>query len=153
MSGVPRIAVEAADYHAMMFQNPSLEELRALLQRVKSIAVVGYSPKPERPSHRVAAALQARGYRIVPVRPAITEGLGETAYARLRDLPEVPDLVDVFRQPAAVDAIVDDCIALGVKNLCLQDCVIKEPAALRAQAAGMLVVMDRCTLRDQGLLA
>lgn len=135
------------------FANPALVDIRALLQRVKTIAIVGYSPKPQRPSHAVAATLQARGYRIIPVRPAINEGLGEKAYARVSDLPEVPDLVDVFRQPAAVDAIVDDCIALGVKNLWLQDGVINEAAALRAQAAGMMVVMDRCTLRDQRLLA
>jgi uncharacterized protein len=135
-----------------MFSNPSLDNIRALLTRVKSIAVVGYSPKPQRPSHGVAAALQSRGYRIIPVRPLISEGLGEKAYARIRDLPEVPDLVDVFRQPEAVDAIVDDCIAIGVKNLWLQDGVINETAALRAQAAGMTVVMDRCTLRDQWLL-
>jgi predicted CoA-binding protein len=134
------------------FANPDLDAIRSLLQRVKTIAIVGYSPKPQRPSHGVAAALQARGYRIIPVRPAISEGLGEKAYARLRDLPETPDLVDVFRQPDAVNAIVDDCIALGVKNLWLQDGVINETAALRAQAAGILVVMDRCTLRDQRLL-
>ncbi len=135
-----------------MFANPTLDEIRNLLRQVKTIAIVGYSPKPERPSHRVAAALQARGYRIIPVLPEISDGLGEKAYARIADLPEMPDLVDVFRQPAAVDAIVDDCIALGVKNLWLQDGVINEAAALRAQAAGMTVVMDRCTLRDQGLL-
>ncbi len=135
------------------FINPGLDEIRALLLRVKSIAIVGYSPKPQRPSHSVAAALQARGYRIIPVRPLISEGLGEKAYARISDLPAVPDLVDVFRQPQAVDAIVDDCIVLGVKPLWLQDGVINDPAALRAQAAGMMVVMDRCTLRDQRLLA
>ncbi|HEY6897137.1 MAG TPA: CoA-binding protein [Rhodocyclaceae bacterium] len=135
-----------------MFQNPSLDDIRDLLQRVKTIAVVGYSPKPERPSHYVSLALQQNGYRIIPVRPAISEGLGEKAYARLSDLPEVPDMVDVFRQSAAVDAIVDDCIALGVKALWLQDGVINTPAAERAQAAGITVVMDRCTLRDQGLL-
>ena len=135
-----------------MFANPSLDEIRQLLSAVKSIAVVGYSPKPQRPSNEVAAALQARGYRIIPVRPGINEGLGEKAYARVKDLPEVPDLVDVFRAAEAVDAIVDDCIVLGVKNLWLQDGVINEPAALRARAAGMTVVMDRCTLRDQRLL-
>lgn len=135
-----------------MFQNPSLDDIRELLRTVKTIAVVGYSPKPERPAHYVAAALQRNGYRIIPVRPAIKDGLGERAYARLGDLPEVPDLVDVFREPGAVDAIVDDCIALGVKRLWLQDGVINEAAARRAQAAGMTVVMDRCTLRDQGLL-
>ena len=136
-----------------MFANPPLDDIRALLLAVKTIAIVGYSPKPQRPSNEVASALQARGYRIIPVRPAISEGLGEKAYARISELPEVPDLVDVFRAPDAVDAIVDECIALGVKNLWLQDGVINEPAALRAQAAGMLVVMDRCTLRDQRLLA
>lgn len=136
-----------------MFANPSLDDIRVLLRHVKTIAIVGYSPKPQRPSHGVAAALQARGYHIIPVRPGISEGLGEKAYARVRDLPEAPDLVDVFRQPAAVDAIVDDCIALGVKNLWLQDGVINDAAALRAQAAGMTVIMDRCTLRDQRLLA
>ena len=135
-----------------MFTNPPLDAIRTLLQSAKTIAIVGYSPKQERPSHRVAAALQARGYRIIPVRPAISDGLGEKAYARVAELPETPDLVDVFRQPAAVDAIVDDCIARGVKNLWLQDGVINEAAALRAQAAGMTVVMDRCTLRDQELL-
>jgi hypothetical protein len=135
-----------------MFQNPSLEEIVALLRRVKTIAVVGYSPKPERPAHYVAKALQENGYRIIPVRPGISEGLGEKAYARLTDLPETPDLVDVFREPTAVAAIVEDCVALGVKNLWLQDGVIDEMSARRAQAAGMTVVMNRCTLRDQGLL-
>jgi predicted CoA-binding protein len=135
-----------------MFKNPSLDEIRDLLRTVKTVAVVGYSPKPERAGHYVAAALQRNGYRIIPVRPGISEGLGEPAYARLIDLPEAPDLVDVFREPGAVDAIVDDCIALGVKRLWLQDGVINEAAAMRAQAAGITVVMDRCTLRDQGLL-
>ncbi|RTL57002.1 MAG: CoA-binding protein [Rhodocyclaceae bacterium] len=136
-----------------MFANPSLDDIRSLLRTVKTVAVVGYSPKPERPAHYVAAYLQQRGYRIIPVRPGISEGLGEKAYAKLDDLPEVPDLVDVFREPSAVAAIVDDCIRLGVKHLWLQDGVIDEAAALRAQAAGITVVMNRCTLRDQGLLA
>lgn len=145
MGGLPR-------YDGPMFQNPSLNEIGELLSRVRSIAVVGYSPKPERPAHFVAQALQDNGYRIIPVRPGISEGLGEKAYGRLSELPEVPDLVDVFREPSAVAAIVDDCIALGVRNLWLQDGVIDEAAARRAQAAGMTVVMNRCTLRDQGLL-
>lgn len=136
-----------------VFANPSLDEIRHLLRTVKTVAVVGYSPKPERPGHYVAAALQQRGYRVIPVRPGIHEGLGEKAYPSLADLPAVPDLVDVFREPAAVAGIVDDCIRLGVKNLWLQDGVIDEAAALRAQAAGITVVMNRCTLRDQGLLA
>ncbi|MBS0323490.1 MAG: CoA-binding protein [Proteobacteria bacterium] len=136
-----------------MFENPSRTEIADLLRRVKTIAVVGFSPKPARPSHGVARALQGYGYRIIPVRPALAEGLGEKAYACVADLPEIPDLVDVFRTPDAVDAIVDDCIALGVKALWLQDGVVNVAAAQRARAAGMTVVMDRCTLRDRSTLS
>ncbi|NTV11398.1 MAG: CoA-binding protein [Zoogloea sp.] len=131
-----------------MFQNPDQEEIRRLFREVKTIAVVGLSPNPARPSHGVSRAMQGFGYRILPVRPAVSEVLGEKAYARLADLPELPDLVDVFRAPAEVDAIVDDCIALGVKRLWLQDGVINAPAAERARAAGIQVVMDRCVWRD-----
>lgn len=131
-----------------MFQNPSRDEIRALLGAVKTIAVLGLSDNPERPSYRVAKALQGYGYRIVPVRPGQRQVLGETAYARLADLPEVPDLVDVFRAPEHVPAIVDECIALGVKHLWLQEGVIHEAAAEKARAAGMVVVMDRCTWKE-----
>lgn len=132
----------------MEFQNPSREEIRKLLERVRSIAVVGLSPNPDRPSHGVASALQQFGYKIIPVRPGVERVLGETAYARLTDLPEIPDLVDVFRAPEHVDDIVDDCIALGVKALWLQEDVVNEAAALRARAAGLLVVMDRCIYKE-----
>lgn len=132
----------------MEFQNPSREEIRKLLERVRSIAVVGLSPNPDRPSHGVAKALQQFGYKIIPVRPGVERVLGETAYARLTDLPEIPDLVDVFRAPEHVDDIVDDCIALGVKALWLQEDVVNEAAALRARAAGLLVVMDRCIYKE-----
>lgn len=131
-----------------MFTNPSLDDIAALLRRVKTIAVVGFSPKPYRPSHGIAAALQQAGYRIIPVHPAIREGLGETAYPRVAALPEIPDLVDVFRQPDAVDEIVDDCIAMGIKALWLQEGVVNVAAAERARQAGMTVVMDRCAWRD-----
>lgn len=131
-----------------MFRNPSQDELRALLREVKTIAVVGLSPNPARPSHRVASGLQSHGYRIIPVRPGVTQVLGEQAWPRLTDLPELPDLVDVFRNPGEVDEIVDDCIATGVKRLWLQDGVINEAAAERARAAGIQVVMDRCVWRD-----
>ncbi len=112
------------------------------------IAVVGLSPRPQRPSHRVASALQRYGYKIIPVRPAVSEVLGERAYASLRELPMKPDLVDVFRAPEYVSAIVDDCIALGIPALWLQEGVVDEAAALRAQAAGIEVVMNRCMYRD-----
>jgi len=96
----------------MAFRNPSLEEIRALLQRVRTIAVVGLSPRADRPSHRVAAALQRFGYRVVPVRPMAKEVLGEKAYPDLASVPDKIDLVDVFRAPEHVDEVVDACIAL-----------------------------------------
>lgn len=130
------------------FANPSLDDIRALLERIHTIAVIGLSPKANRPSHRVAASMQRFGYRIVPVRPAVDEVLGERAYADLRDVPDAIDLVDVFRAPEHVDEIVDACIELRVPALWLQDGVVNEPAALRAREAGILVVMDRCIYRD-----
>jgi uncharacterized protein len=131
-----------------MFTNPSSDEIRALLKSVRTIAVVGLSDNPARPSYRVALAMKGLGYRVIPVRPAQTEVLGEKAYAQLTDLPETPDLVDVFRNPDAVDGIVDQCIAIGAKRLWLQEGVVNESAALRARAAGLLVIMDRCVWKD-----
>lgn len=135
-----------------MFVNPSADQIRALLSAVRTIAVVGLSPKPERPSHRVARALQGFGYRIVPVNPGQPELLGERCYATLADIPDelraTIDLVDVFREPDAVAGIVDDCIGLGLPRLWLQDGVVNQQAALRARAAGIQVVMDRCVYRD-----
>lgn len=130
------------------FENPTMDEIRALLKQVRTIAVVGLSPKRNRPSHAVAESLQCFGYRIIPVRPAVESVLGEKAYAELRDLPEKPDLVDVFRAPEHVGPIVDECIALGIKAIWLQDGVINEAAALKAQQAGLTVIMDRCIYRD-----
>lgn len=131
-----------------MFANPTPDQIRSLLREVKTIAVVGLSPRVERPSYRVSRAMQGFGYRIVPVRPAVTEVLGEKAYARLSDIPFQVDLVDVFRNADEVGPIVDECIALGVKRLWLQDGVVNEEAAERARAAGITVVMDRCLWRD-----
>jgi uncharacterized protein len=131
-----------------MFQNPSANEVRALLREVKTVAVLGLSDNPARPSYHVAQALQGFGYRIIPVRPAQTEVLGEKAYASLADLPETPDLVDVFRAPEHVPGIVDECIAKGVKRLWLQEGVVNEAAAEKARAAGMVVIMDRCIYKE-----
>lgn len=132
----------------MTFTNPTPEQIRALLTQVRSVAVVGLSPQPARPSFNVAKALQGFGYRIIPVRPMVDEVLGEKAYPDLESLPEVPDIVDVFRASEHVPEIVDSCIRLGIKNLWLQDGVIHEEAALRAQQAGITVVMGRCMYRD-----
>ncbi len=131
-----------------MFTNPTPDQLRSLLREVKTIAVVGLSPNVARPSYRVSRAMQGFGYRIVPVRPAVSEVLGEKAYARLSDIPFEVDLVDVFRNPDDVGPIVDECIALGVRRLWLQDGVVNEEAAEKARAAGITVVMDRCVWRE-----
>ncbi|MDO9053252.1 MAG: CoA-binding protein [Gallionella sp.] len=131
-----------------MFTNPDTEKIGQLLQQIRTIAVVGLSPNESRPSFRVAHGLQKLGYRIIPVRPMVDKVLGEQAYADLESLPELPDIVDVFRAAEHVPAIVESCIKMGIKRLWLQDGIIHEAAALRAQAAGITVVMDRCLWRD-----
>ena len=136
----------------MNFTNPSPEEICQLLRESHSVAVVGLSPNPARPSFNVAKALQGFGHRILPVRPLVESVLGEKAYPDLESLPEIPDLVDVFRAAEHVPAIVDSCIRLGIKKLWLQDGIVHEAAALRAQQAGITVVMDRCMLRDHSRL-
>lgn len=130
------------------FQNPPDEEIRELLLRVRTIAVVGLSPRPNRSSHQVALHMRRFGYRIVPVRPAVDAVLGEKAYASLREVPDRIDLVDVFRAPEHVDSIVDDCLALGLPAMWLQLEVVNVPAAERARAAGMTVVMNRCLYQE-----
>ena len=132
-----------------MFQNPSDDEMRALLERTKTVAVVGLSPNAARPSHRIAKRLQEWGYRVIPVRPAVSEVLGERAYARLSDIPDRVDLVDVFRATDEIGPIVDECIALGLPAIWIQQGIVNEPAAERARAAGMTVVMDRCIAVDR----
>ena len=132
----------------MAFQNPTPAEIQAFLARIQTIAVLGLSPNPARPSHGVARSLQRFGYRIVPVRPAVTEVLGEPAVSSLQELNTPVDLVDVFRAPEHVPAIVDACIDLKIPALWLQDGVIHDEAAQRAQDAGLFVVMDRCIYRD-----
>ena len=125
---------------------PSDQELRSILGDARTIAVVGLSSNPDRPSNEVAEFLQSRGYRIVPVNPNETEVLGERAYASLPEVPEeiAVDVVDVFRRSAFAGAHVDEAIALGARAVWLQLGVIDEAAAQRARAAGLRVVMDRC---------
>lgn len=115
---------------------------------VKTIAVVGISPKPERPSHYVAKALQRYGFTIVPVRPAVDSVLGERAYASLADIPFPVDLVNAFRASSAADALVEQCIALKIPALWMQEGMTNDNAARRAQDAGIWTVMDRCIYRD-----
>ena len=130
------------------FSNPSHERLRALLDEIKTIAVVGLSPRPNRPSFQVSQTMQGYGYRIIPIRPAVESVLGERAYSHLYALTEPVDLVNVFRNPKEIAPIVDACIALRLPRLWLQDGVINEAEALRAQAAGIEVIMNRCIYRD-----
>jgi len=123
-----------------------------LLSRTKTIAVVGLSENPMRPSHGVSAYMQAAGYKIVPVNPQIAEALGEESYPSLLEMPravaEKIDLVDVFRRPEYVDEIVEQAIQLKIPAIWLQEGVINERAAERARKAGMFVVMDRCVLKE-----
>lgn len=129
------------------FENPDDDALRALLERTRTIALIGASPKPDRPSHGVMAYLQRAGYRVIPIRPGGGEVLGEPTVAALRDLDQPVDLVDVFRAPEHVPAIVDEVLELGLPALWLQDGVVDVEAAERAREGGVAVVMDDCILR------
>lgn len=130
------------------FGNPDPGAICAVLARVHTIAVVGLSPCPDRPSFRIARALQGAGYRIVPVRPRVREVLGAQAYDRLAEIPFPVDLVDVFRSADAIDGVVDDCIAARAPRLWVQEGIVNVRAAQRAVAAGIWTVMDRCLWRD-----
>ncbi|MDT3705811.1 MAG: CoA-binding protein [Thiobacillus sp.] len=132
----------------MNFENPADDALRALLNGVKTIAVVGLSPQPARPSYHVAQAMQRYGYRIVPVRPLVDQVLGGKAYPSLADIPFQVDLVDVFRAAEHVPAIVEQCLALHLPAIWIQEGIVAETAAREAQAGGMAVVMDRCLLKE-----
>ena len=124
------------------------DEIGEALKRARTIAVVGLSSSPLRPSYGVAAYLQTHGYRIIPVNPNIKGALGEKAYASLADVPEKIDLVDVFRRPEFVPQVVDQAIALKVPAIWMQEDVIHEAAAAKARKAGVFVVMDRCILKE-----
>jgi hypothetical protein len=142
----------------MAFQNPPRPEIEKLLRSARTIAMVGLSPNPARPSFGVARHLKDYWYRVIPVNPTCESVLGErampdlaTAKASLKPGESI-DIVAVFRQPQAVPAIVDDCVRLGLKALWLQLGVIHEEAAERARAAGLFVVMDRCIYRERAAL-
>ncbi|HYL03633.1 MAG TPA: CoA-binding protein [Steroidobacteraceae bacterium] len=141
-----------------MFSNPSAAEIARLLRAARTVAVVGLSANPARPSHRVARALQGFGYRIIPVTPAGGTILGERAVPSLERLGQMlgpgerVDIVDVFRRSEHVAGIVDECILLKLPALWLQDGVIDDAAAERAQRAGIFTVMDRCLYRDRAAL-
>jgi len=120
-----------------------------LLRTARTIAVVGLSDNPLRPSHGVAAYLQSQGYRIIPVNPEIKSSLGEKAYPSLLDVPENIDIVDIFRRPEFVEEVVDQAIQLKVPTVWMQEEIVHEKAAQKARAAGIFVVMDRCILKER----
>lgn len=126
----------------------SADPIDDVLRSAKTIAVVGLSDNPMRPSHGVAAYMQGQGYRIIPVNPKIKESLGEKAYATLGDVPEKVDIVNIFRRPEFVEQVVDEAIRLKVPAVWMQEEVIHEGAAQKARAAGLFVVMDRCILLE-----
>jgi predicted CoA-binding protein len=124
------------------------DPITELLQRTKTIAVVGLSDSPLRPSHGVSAYMQTQGYRIIPVNPAIEEALGEKSYSSLSAIPEKIDLVNIFRRPEFVEEVVDEAIKLHIPAIWMQEGVIQEEAAGKARRAGIFVVMDRCILQE-----
>ena len=124
------------------------ETVKRILDECRTIAVVGLSSKPTRPSHGVAGYMQRAGYRIIPVNPNEVEVLGEVAYASLSEVSRNIDLVDVFRRSEEAGAVVDEAITAGAKAVWLQEGVIDNAAAQRAVDAGLLVVMDRCWLKE-----
>lgn len=126
----------------------SKETITAILDECRTIAVVGLSSSTGRPSHGVAAYMQRQRYRVIPVNPNETEVLGEKAYASLADVPEKIDLVDIFRRSDEAGKAVDEAIAVGAKAVWLQEGVIDHNAAQRAVDAGLMVVMDRCWLKE-----
>lgn len=124
-----------------------------ILKSSHTIAVVGLSSNPMRPSNGVAAYLQRAGYRVIPVNPNESEVLGEKCYARLEDVPEKIDVVDIFRRSECVPEIVESAIRVGAKTVWMQEGVVNQQAAERARAAGLEVVMDRCTLKEHRKLS
>ncbi|MBW2467335.1 MAG: CoA-binding protein [Deltaproteobacteria bacterium] len=125
-----------------------LASIRRILNESKTIAVVGLSPKPNRPSHRVATYLMEAGYTVIPVNPGQDNILGRTCYPNLKAVPVQVDMVDIFHRSETVLPIVEDAIAIGAKYIWMQEGIVNEDAAAKAEAAGLEVIMDRCTKTD-----
>lgn len=144
MNEQPASENEQDDLDLQQYQNPQI--IREILGNAKTIAVVGLSPNPQRPSHPVADYLQRHGYSIVPVNPNEQEILGEQCYASLSDIPFPVDIVDVFRQPEAVPPIAEEAVKIGAKAIWLQLGVISPAGVAIAEHGGLAVVMDRCIM-------
>ncbi len=119
-----------------------------ILNEYRTVAVVGASPNPERPSYRVANYLAEHGYHVIPVNPNVQQILGKTSYPDLTSIPEPVEVVDIFRRSEEVMPIVEEAIKIGAKAVWMQEGVINEQAAARAKAAGLLVVMDKCMFKE-----
>lgn len=119
-----------------------------LLENVNTIAVIGLSPKPDRPSHRVSEHLQSFSYTVIPVRPGVSTILGQEVYKSLEDIPFTVDLVNVFRASKFAEGIVDSCIDLGINKIWFQEGIINLKAEKKAQQAGMSIIMDRCIYKE-----
>jgi uncharacterized protein len=130
--------------------NAGPEEIAAILKHYRTIAVVGLSTDPQRPSHQVARYLQSQGYRIIPVNPQCREILGEKCYPSLTEVPQPVEVVDIFRQAAAIPGIVEEAIAVGAKVIWMQLGLEHLEAAARARHAGLQVVMNRCLKIEHG---
>jgi uncharacterized protein len=131
-----------------MAPRPQEDPVAALLKNAKTIAVVGLSCDPMRPSHGVSAYMQSHGYRIIPVNPLIESCLGEKAYPSLHDVPEKIDIVNIFRRPEFVPEVVDQAIQLKVPVIWMQEEVVHDSSAEKARQNGIFVVMDRCILKE-----
>lgn len=136
----------------MTFENPSREHIKDILANAGNIAVVGLSDKPDRTSYMVSAAMQSRGYRIIPVNPNATEILGEKCYASLSDIPEPVDIVNVFRRADQVVPIAEEAVKINAKVFWLQLDIVNEEAGRIASDAGLEVVMDRCIKVEDAIL-
>lgn len=123
-------------------------DIKDILTRYRTVAVVGLSPDSGKPSHEVALYLKRAGYRIIPVNPAVAEVFGERSYPTLAEVPDEVEIVDVFRRSEFVPEIVEQAIAKGAKVVWMQEGVVHEEAARRAREAGLQVVMDRCMLKE-----
>ena len=128
------------------------DDAKEILNESKTVAVVGISDKPERPSHKVASYLQEHGYSVIPVNPRLDEVLGERCYGSLEAVPEKVDLVDIFRRSEDLPPIVESAIKIGAKAIWMQEGIINEEAAHIARAAGLTVIMDRCMLKEHSKL-
>ena len=127
---------------------PKTDPIQDLLQRAKTIAVVGLSDSPMRPSYGVSAYMQSQGYKIIPVNPSISEALGEKSYASLAEIPDRIDIVNIFRRSEYVPEIVDQAIELKIPAVWMQEGVINPTAAEKAEKAGIFVTMDLCILKE-----